>query len=175
MDDFDEFDIHEEEPPSKLKKAIIVIIAIFLVFLMVTYIFVTSGAVHGFLTSKKISNFQIKTNDLTIIFQDNTLEQLQEHYIKNNHREIKACLQGTKQNNIYTINKITFPDVSSASVVHIQAKYCPENTLIDLHSHPINRCLASEQDLRYFSEIKILNQNLVMLVMCSKSRFSVVV
>jgi len=164
----------EEYIEPKWKKPLIMILGVFLVFLILGYYLVVSDALIGIINSKTVQDSVLQAKGVKIIFQNSTLELLQQEYLKNQKREIKACLSGKVENNEYIINSISFPKVLSASVAHIQTPGCHE-AIIDLHSHPINRCVPSNQDLRNFGRNKRTNPELIMMVMCWKNRFSVTV
>ena len=159
----------------KWKKPLTMIIAIFLLFLILGYYLVYTDALIGIIKSKTLQETTLQANDITITFKENSLKVLQEEYVKNEHREIKACLYGEANGKEYKINKIEFPKILSASVIHISTPGCPADAIIDLHSHPINRCVPSQQDINNFARNKQTNPELIMMIMCWKNRFSVTV
>jgi proteasome lid subunit RPN8/RPN11 len=128
----------------------------------------------GIIQSKSLRNQELIFRNTSIIFEGDTLQQLQTEFISNEHREIKACLFGTQTNSAYIISKVEFSEIIRANVVHVVSVSCPINTLIDLHSHPINQCLASDQDISVYDKAKNSNPQLRMMVMCSSTRFALV-
>jgi len=169
--EIDDIDLEEEVPEPRWKKPLILVIGIFLVLLMVSYSLVASDTLQGLLTSVVVKEDTLNSKNTTIIFLNNSLAVLQEEYIANQEREIKACLIGTTDGKVYNVNRIHFPKVLAASVIHIVTPGCPEDTIIDLHSHPVNRCIASAQDMLHFGQVK--QEHLMMMVMCGPKRFSV--
>lgn len=57
----------------------------------------------------------------------------------------------------YIIESVSFPEVICANVVHVVSVPCPTDVLIDLHSHPVAQCLASEQDVSVLRELQRQN------------------
>lgn len=171
MDEIIPEDFNEEEP--KWRKPLIISIAAFLIVLIATYTLFSLGNILGLLESKKVENNQLITKDIKIVFQNSTLEKIQEEYFSNQHREIKACLFGSVENKVYKINNVIFPEIIRANVIHIVSPRCKEGTLIDFHSHPWHSCSASDQDLSVFKELKPINPDLLMVVMCATNRFSI--
>ena len=177
MDDHDKFfeglEEAEEYVEPKWKKPVILALGIFLIVLILGYYLVVSDALIGIINSKTVKNNVLQSNGITVVFENNTLEVLQEEYIAHQGREIKACLFGEAADTKYHVNSISFPKVLSATVVHISTPGCPVDAIIDLHSHPINRCVPSQQDLRNFAVRKQTIPELLMMIMCWKNRFAV--
>jgi hypothetical protein len=171
--DISEEELLEELPEPKWKKPLLLLIGFFLLTLIVSLSF--SYYVSNIITSEQTTNNVLMFKNETVTFEGNTLKLLQQHYLDNEHREIKACLYGIKEYTNYRVTKIEFPRVIDASVHHVRAIPCPINTLIDLHSHPINSCLASEHDVTIYNEFrKPSNPDLRIMIMCSKNRFAIV-
>ncbi len=165
-------ELNQEIPDPWWRKPLIIVAGIFLLLLIISLSF--SDAIDGIIQSKQVKQNILYFQNSTIIFEGNTLEQLQKEFINNEHREIKACLFGAQKDSSYIISNVEFPEVIRANVIHIVSVQCPANTLIDLHSHPINQCLASGQDISVYNKAKEGNPNLRMMVMCSSSRFALV-
>ncbi len=158
-----------EEKPSKKPALWIFIFLIALIGLF--------GLVHfldNFIVSEIVEDQVVSFRDLTIVFQKGSLKKFQKEYLSNQHREIKACLSGKKIASTYYIDKVYFPKLLSSSVMHVEAYACSEDTLIDLHSHPVNKCIASEQDIKVLNKLKKNNPDFIMLIMCGKERFALV-
>lgn len=143
-----------------------------LVLITFTILYFYSGHIIGMIASTKVKDNTLEQEGITIRFEGQTLQELQEHYVENEHREIKACLIGKIDGKEYRVKEIYFPEVIDSSVIHIRTGICPLKTIIDLHSHPINKCIASETDLRYFSRFKKSKPALLMMIMCAKERFN---
>lgn len=161
-----------EQPDPWWRRPLVVIVGIFLLVLIFSLSF--QDAIMGIIQSKSLRNQELIFRNTSIIFEGDTLQQLQNEFISNEHREIKACLFGKQANSAYIISKVEFPEVIRANVIHIVSVPCPINTLIDLHGHPINQCLASEQDISVYDRAKQSNPQLRMMVMCSSTRFALV-
>ena len=170
--DISEKELLEERPEPKWRKHVIILGAIILSVLVFSLSF--SGFLSSIVQSKTIDNNMIQFKNATIVFENNVLQLLQEEFVTNEHREIKACLFGNKDGTIYNVNNIEFPKVLRASVSHVAAVPCSIDTLIDLHSHPINRCLASGHDVVVHSQRQKTNLELRMMIMCSSTRFALI-
>lgn len=171
LDDINPEDLEPIEEP-KWKKPFLIAVGVFLLILILSLSF--SDTLMGIIQSKTTTDNALHFTHSTIIFTNNTLAQLRNEFVTNEHREIKACLFGTKENDDYIIDKVEFPEVIRANAIHIVSTPCPIDIIIDLHSHPINRCLASDQDLLYYNRIKASNPDVRMMVMCSTTRFALV-
>ena len=165
----------EEYIEPKWKRPVIMILGIVMIMLILGYYLIVSDALLGLINSNTLKDNVLEKNGITVTFRNNTLEQLQEEYIAHQGREIKACLFGEVENTKYAVTGISFPEVISANVVHILTPGCPNDAIIDIHSHPINRCIPSGVDLRNFGIRKRTSPELIMMIMCWKNRFSVTV
>ncbi len=161
-----------EVPEPWWRKPLIIIIGIFLLVLIVS--FTLSDVLQGIIQSRPVENNKLLFGNATVIFENSTLERLQQEFVANEHREIKACLFGRQQDSSYIVSSVGFPEVIRANVLHVVSVSCPINTLIDLHSHPINQCLASEQDVSVYNKMKESNPSVRMMVMCSQHRFAII-
>lgn len=160
-----DYEIKSSKKPSKW-------IFIFLIALIALF-----GLVHfldNFIVSEVVQDQVLNFQELTIVFQKGSLKEFQEEYLQNQDREIKACLFGKKLGSTYYVDKVTFPEIIDADVFHVESFACPEDTLIDLHSHPVNSCIASEQDISVLNKLKNNNPDFIMLIMCSLERFALV-
>ncbi len=157
---------------SSWRKPLLLLIGVLLAVLIVSLSF--SDSLQGIIHSKTARNYQLTFPTATILFEGDTLELLQDEFIAHEDREIKACLFGRQEGSDYIISNVEFPEVIRANVIHVVSVPCPVNTLIDLHGHPINKCLASEQDIETYSEMKTENPSLRMMIMCSSDRFAIV-
>ena len=163
------------EKESIWKKGIIRALAIFLVFLIVSYILASYSIfpiISSLSESQIAKNETIELNEFSIIFTDNTYEQLQEYYHKDISVEMAICLKG-EINKDYIINEIYQPEVVEQTVSHVSFKPCSSDTIILLHSQPFRHCIASQTDLTTLNNIKQRNPNSIMVIMCEPNRFSV--
>lgn len=162
----------EELPEPFWRRPLLMIVGLFLIVLFLSLSF--PDTLQGIVQSKTVIENKLNFPNATILFENNTLELLQEEFIDNEHREIKACLFGRNEGGLYYIEKIEFPEIIRANVIHVVSVPCSIDTLIDLHSHPINSCLASEQDISVYESLKQANPSLRMMVMCSSTRFALI-
>ena len=162
-------EIDEELPPSRFRVVLIALLGVFLIILLVFWTF--SDVLQGIVQSSVVRENVLNVGGARFVFQNGTLKALQEEYVSNQDREIKACLFGYSDNSVYYIESVRFPQIIRANVLHVVSVRCPINAVVDVHSHPINKCLASEQDLSVYRELKERNPLVRMIVMCSQSRF----
>lgn len=165
-------DIEREikEPESKIKKFLLVGAGLFILLIVFSWTF--SHELGGYINSRQVSDNAIDFGEIKIIFEGSVLPRLVEEYQNNEHREIKACLFGTKSGADYIIGDISFPEIVRANVLHVVSVGCPEGTIIDLHSHPINECWPSEQDLSTYDSLRRENPEIRMMIMCGRNRFA---
>lgn len=168
----DPVELEEPLPEPKWRKPVIVIGSILLLLLFVSFSFLDS--LIGIAQSEKVEENVLVFPDATVRFINGTLEALQGELIRNEHREIKACLFGVREGSTYRVSRVVFPEIIRANVVHVVSVPCPEGVLFDVHSHPINSCLASEQDVATLERIQRQSPDARMLVMCSLNRFALV-
>jgi len=165
-------EIEESKTKKFIKKTIIIIISIFLIFLVLTYLvpgYKILNIIEGKIISHELdNNLSITLKDKKIIFNPNTYNELLNIYNNNQIHEFKVCLLGTLNNNIYYLNKIEHPIIISQDIFSVTSTPCPKNTLVSLHSHPENQCIHSKQDIKSHKESKIS----LSAVMCSKKRFN---
>lgn len=168
-------DFHYDELREARKRKIIKIMSFTVVFFTFIILALGNGLpyVIGSLKSTPVEDGIISTGSVTIRFEGEALELLQSEYFNEYHREIRACLSGRIDGSDYYVSTVHFPRVIDASIQHIKSEACPQNTLIDLHSHPLNSCIASSTDLRSFAASKEINPNILMVIMCAKDKFSV--
>lgn len=166
--------IIEEEPAWK--KILVLLIGLFLLLLILSYFLVSYPIfpiLESIFESQESKGGEIKLEDFSIIFQENTFEYLQEIYLENQSVEFVACLKGEKIEGDYKINEIYQPYMNTQSFSHVSFKPCSKDTLILLHSHPFRRCIASQQDIKTLKELRGVNRDVIMVIMCEPNRFSV--
>ena len=166
MEDYSEEEI--EEKPSLFKKIFIILIAVFLLILMLSYftLFGIRDILEGIAGSHKIQNDEIYFSDKTIYFGNSTYSRLLEIYDKNLGREFKACLIGIYDKD-YFIYDLYIPKTYEQQPSEIISEPC--DAIISLHSHPKMFCIPSQQDFKSFKQEK----SDLMLIMCEKDRFTI--
>lgn len=157
---------------SSWRKPLLYLLGVLLLVLFVSLSF--SDFMQGLVHSRTASGYQLTFPNETVFFEGNTLELLQNEYVSHEDREIKACLFGVQDGSNYIISNVEFPEIIRANVIHVVSVSCPVETLIDLHGHPINKCLASEQDIEFYDELKRSNPSVRMIIMCSSNRFALI-
>ena len=166
----------EEHEESKLKKIFLYIGGILLALLVVSYIFVSwpmSSIISGQLESDSVKENILKTDDLTIIFEENTYDLLKEWYFDEQSVEFSACLLGEKKGKEYHITSLYQPNIFYQAFNEVRFEPCKKETLILLHTHPYKSCIASEQDMKMLNKSKEENPEVIMVVMCEPDRISV--
>ncbi len=163
-----------EEPivESSWRKPVLLLVGIMMLVLFISLSF--SDFMQGLVHSRTASNYQLFFSNAAVIFENNTLQMLQEEFVVHEDREIKACLFGRQEGSNYIISNVEFPEIIRANVIHVVSVPCPVETLIDLHGHPINKCLASEQDIIFYEGLKRSNPSVRMMIMCSSNRFALI-
>ncbi|MBU0460196.1 MAG: hypothetical protein KJ771_05290, partial [Nanoarchaeota archaeon] len=92
-------DFPEEKHP-RIKKLWLVLISVFLVMLMISFIFVTfpiGDILQGKLESNLLQGNVISLDDFKIIFEDGTEEVLKSYYFNEQEVEISLCLEGYQE------------------------------------------------------------------------------
>lgn len=166
MENYQEEEI--EEKPSLFKKIFVVIIAVFLLVLMLSYftLFNIHDILEGLVGSHKIQDDKIYFSNKTISFENNTYNKLLEIYDKNPDKEFKVCLTGKYDIN-YFVYDLYIPETYEQQPSEVISETC--DSIISLHSHPRLFCIPSQQDFKTFKQEK----SDLMLVMCEKDRFTI--
>jgi len=165
---------HEEEGPSLLKKASMLVISLFLIFLVVSFTFTgfIGDIVASLIESETIEDGLVELDDFSVQFNADSYDVLLGVYNSNLEYETKVCLFGYIEEGVYYVNEVNLPVIYSQTFNQVVSEACPSDTLIALHSHPYRHCLASEQDLSNLETAKLVNPNAVIGVMCEEERFS---
>ncbi|HME86863.1 MAG TPA: hypothetical protein VKE88_00435 [Candidatus Nanoarchaeia archaeon] len=175
MDVYDglgEIHIPEESEQDEKRRAIIKsVLSIFLVLLLVTFL-IPADIFSSIIEGKKPKEDSIQLNQLTIMFTNNTYEDIQKHFLQHQLTEFKLCLQGTVNNSKYLVTSYYQPEILFASPVSVHSRICDQNTIIDLHSHPFRNCLFSDQDIISHTKSKQRNPETISAIMCDYNRFS---
>ena len=169
-------ELEQKQPPSKLKRLLIITAALLIILLFVSYIFVSYPLGHiieGKIESQAVQDGRIQFGDLTLVFEQQTKQQLDTFYLQEQKVEFSLCLQGTKDHNTYHITSLYQPKTYEQTFSHVTFEPCSQDTLIMLHTHPYQSCLASDADLATLQKTKEYNPNILMIVMCEPDRFSV--
>ena len=163
------------EQPSKLRKYMILFLGLFLILLMVSFTFATfpiADIIVGKSASHNLLENELNIGDIKVILSEQVRTQLQQKYLQEQGKEIVSCLQGTKESNNYIITSAYTPKIFQQTFNHVQFSPCSEDSIILLHSHPFQRCRASQTDIHTLQENQERNEDLAMLIMCDLNRFA---
>lgn len=176
LEDLKDLDIELKEKKPFPKKFFITPLALFLIFIILSYFLTTPDIrdiITGLIKSSTVEGYTIDINSTSkLIFNKDAYTRLMEIYDENPDMEFKVCLEGDYKNGNYLIEGIYEPEMSLQSYSKVVAEPCPTKTLVSMHSHPYRHCLPSEQDIKSFELFKINNNNALMAVMCEKGRFN---
>ncbi|MBS3172574.1 hypothetical protein J4438_03270 [Candidatus Woesearchaeota archaeon] len=165
----------EDEKPSKWKQFFILIIGIFLIILILSYLLISYplfSILGSIFESELAQDNNIVVGNITVTFQNNTYKQLQNMYYSNQSTEFAVCLLGKKETE-YIITSMYTPHIIEQAFDHVKFNQCSEDTLILLHSHPFRRCIASEQDLKLLNQSRQLSNQTIIIIMCEPNRFTI--
>ena len=170
-------ELEEEFEESKWKKPLVITIAVFLLIIFLVYILANTiglNVLAGLLESSKVNDNEIDFSfDGKLVFLGDNLDKLKEIYFTDQKVEIKVCLKGFIDDNIYYIDSLYIPEIYSQRFNQVVSEPCSDDSLVSLHSHPFKHCLPSEQDFISFENFKEKNENALMIVMCEEDRFNV--
>ncbi len=175
LEDISSIEFKEIKKPGKFKKIFILVLGIFLTILILVYFLIGSldNIVYGLIESNKIKDNEVSINPTNrLVFLENTYDKLLNIYNENSELEFKVCLNGYTENGNYFIDEIYAPKTYLQSHDRVIADFCNNESIVDLHSHPLKHCLPSEQDFISFKLFKEKNENAIMAVMCEKGRFN---
>ena len=162
-----------EEEESKYRKILVYGVAVFLILLMVSYSAIGLGLgdiIVSLVITSPINDHTI-IDDVTVVFENNTLEQLQEIYLETQQYEIKVCLLGEYDGN-YTVTSLYEPTIYFQAFNRVISEGCSAETIVSLHSHPHRHCIASQQDLFSLELQQGKNPNAIIGVMCEIDRIN---
>lgn len=172
-------DMPDEEKlliPPPIKRIILFLIGIFLMVLMLSYIFATfpiADIIQGKTQSALLQGNMLILPEFSIVFENNTADELESLYLREQREEFSVCLQGTYENNLYSITSFYQPTTYQRTFSHVTFESCDAQTLIMLHSHPYKRCAASQTDLETLQKSQAENPAMLMVVMCEPGRLAV--
>src|SRR3989338_3009571 len=119
--------------PPQLKKIILFIIGLFIILLMVSYIFVTfpiGDIIQGKTQSTLLQENMLVLPEFVIIFQNNTAQALEALYLQEQQEEFSVCLQGTYEQNRYSITSFYLPQTYQRTFSHVTFESCNASTII---------------------------------------------
>ncbi len=168
-----------EEEDNKLKRILIVVTGLFLIFLILSFTFLrypVGEILQGQIESERIIDNKLVLKEFTVIFENNTDIILSNLY--NDEQETKlvetsVCLKGIKLEKDYLINSIYYPEIHEQSFRHVEFSSCPIDTLVMLHTHPYKHCLASDTDLETLKKAQNSNPDVIMIIMCEPQKYNI--
>ncbi len=173
-----ESEVDQDSHFDKYGRVYNVAISLFLVFLMMSFVFVrfpVGDIIAGYFIGDVVGSDGILSySGGEIIFSENVLFELSSEYISDEGMERSICLSGEIIGSDYIIDSYYYPEIYSRSFGHVSFESCSSGTLIGLHSHPFGRCKASSVDLGTLAAWKSVDSSVLMLIQCGKKRFSVV-
>ena len=170
-------DLKKEEKHSPWKKPLLILLSL-LTLILFLFAFVLDPAalsiLGGLLESSRLdeNSLTIQKKEVTLSFTLETYKTLKELFIQNEGREFKACVLGTKENVTYNLYRVFVPETYFQEFSKVVAAPCPAETLIDLHSHPLNHCIPSYHDVQVLKALKGKNSEIILGVMCNVGRFN---
>lgn len=173
-----DLDVDLEEQEDKRKRWPWLIVGALLLVLMTSYFIFApiDYVVRGRIESSSLDQNVLVVGEYTLVFLNDTqsvLEDLYKQYQRDALLETSVCLLGRADTTTYRITDIFYPQIHSQSFTHVSFSACPPQTLVMMHTHPYSHCLASKTDLDTFEKKKKKsNSQLLMLIMCEESRFS---
>ena len=168
--------VEDTKEKSVFWKVLVLLGAVICLVLILSLVFVTypiGEILSGQITSAPLQQNILNVGSLQIIFEQGSEKQLQMWYSKEQKVEWSACLQGTKEGNIYHINTLYQPTMYTQTFNEVMFAPCSADTLIILHTHPYKSCQASSTDIETLRKTQQRNQDTLMVVMCEPARFAV--
>ena len=163
--------------PSERHPLLTGVIAVCLVLVMVSYIWLSPTVFSGLLgvfQSDVVINSSVSAGNTTIRFSDGVESDLSALYGDFPEEETALCMYGSVDNGTYTVTNYTVPRVISASFSHVRHESCPSSAIVVFHTHPERRCLPSSTDRLTLGEVQERNEKTIMLIMCESNRYTVV-
>lgn len=170
-------DIPEDIPEeSKGKKVVIFVLGCFLAFLMLSYAAISYGVgdmLAGWAQSSSIENNSVLFKEGKILFLGSTYSDLLNLWNQYDGLEFKVCFLGKKAGEEYQVESLFVPKMFEQTYRSVSSEDCPTGTIIDAHSHPFKRCIASFQDMMSHREFKKRNPETLMAVFCDRDRMNI--
>jgi|SRR3989344_2225620 len=173
----DKFNEEESKLHKAIKRIFIIIMALFLIMLILTYL-VPGNNILSILEGRFVSvpieeDFTANLdNGGKVVFSSSVYEELKQIYLKEQKNEFKVCLVGNKILDRYYITELRTPKTISQDVFSVYAEQCSKETLIPLHSHPFKHCIFSSQDIKSYELFKEINKDAIIGLMCEPARFN---
>ncbi len=171
-----DLDYEEDEPDPKWKKYIVIALAIFMVLLMSSYVYIgypSFGVIEGRIVSDQVEGDRLELRGIEVVFEEDTLRDAILAWEDNPNVETSLCFHGEREGDIYIVNHSYKPEIESQSYNHVSHEPCDEDTILMFHTHPRSRCAPSQTDMRTLERTQERNPDVAMIIMCDYDRFSV--
>jgi hypothetical protein len=168
--------IDDLEEPRRLPKWVIRGMAVIMVLFMISLIFFgwpIGDILIGQLESTGIEGNVIEVEGIRIELSDSAASDLKASYFTDLRTEFSACLKGKVKGNVYSVDSLYIPKMYEQTFNHVRFESCSKDTIVMLHSHPYKSCVASETDLNTLASTKLVNSEVIMVIMCEPERVSV--
>ncbi len=165
-----------DEPSSRLKRPIIIILSILMIVLIVSFFAIGSplrSVIFGQLRSDVPTGNVLSTQGLELIFEGDTLERAFRAWHDNPDVETTLCIHGERHNDNYILTDAYKPEIYEQSFTHVRHAPCDDDTILLFHTHPYKRCIASEADINTLRNAQRRDPDIIMVIMCEADRFSV--
>ncbi|MFP4117520.1 MAG: hypothetical protein ACLFTR_01215 [Candidatus Woesearchaeota archaeon] len=178
-DDLEELkqdDIDEPETETPNRRFSVILISLFLVILMASYIiigFPMRSVIFGQMRSDTPSGNILRTRDLDLVFEGETLEKATEAWHENRDVETTLCMHGERKGDTYILHDAYEPEIYEQSFTYVRHEACDDDTILLFHTHPYKRCIGSEADDMTLRDAQRLDPDIAMIIMCEQDRFSV--
>lgn len=169
-------EIETFEDKKSHKKLWIFLGAVFMIFLMVSFIFVQyplMGIIMGQIQSAKIIGNTLETSKLRIIFTGETLDLVMNSWNDHPNVESTLCFQGYRVGSDLVIESGYEPVIYEQTFDHVSYEACDSETILMFHTHPWKHCIASDVDIDSLHRRNLNNPDVAMIIMCENKRFSV--
>jgi proteasome lid subunit RPN8/RPN11 len=143
--------------------------------LMLSFVYISYpgyDAIVSQLESTQINNDTLKTDDLSVVFKEGVYTRIINVYEQNQNVETALCFQGDVNEKKYFVEDFYKPKILSQGPRHVHHEQCSQE-IVMFHTHPKNRCTASSQDIETLNYAKTRNEDIIMIIMCNKNRFSI--
>lgn len=175
---FEDLDIEETNHPIYKKGKLVAVFGLLLALFLTLYLVFApvSHSVYGKLISQSLDQNQLTLGDTSIYFPDDVAKELSfifQSEQESRKVETSVCLRGLVDGETYSIDKVFYPLITYQSYTEVSFKACPDDTLIMLHTHPFDDCVASRTDLNTLRKRQKINGNVLMVIMCNDNNYAV--
>jgi proteasome lid subunit RPN8/RPN11 len=174
----------EEEHPlwTWTKRAFLFLVALFLFYLMFTYMGIGPDLLKVF-EGQAASNALDEDyslyidNSTKVIFTEELYGELFALFVDNQEHEFKACLYGEIELldsgvAVYQLDAVIVPEIYKQDIYSVSSAGCDSDALVSMHSHPYMKCIFSEQDILSYERYLEIAPDALLAIMCEEDRFT---